>query len=139
MFVDSNVFIYAHTATIYASPCRDILRLIARGDLDGLTSVFVAEEIWHVERNGPLNIPSGSMRLSLDAFDQVVAVDMHVVAEAMAMTDVPPSLGTADRVHAATCRSLGIQRILSADTSFEGIPWLQRIEPTERNIEALIG
>ena len=137
VFVDSNVFIYSYTNTVYAEPCRRILRLIGHGDVDGVSSVFVAEEIWHVERSGPLRIPAGAMRLALEVFDHIVPVDMDIIAAAMALTDVPGSLGTADRVHAATCRSLGIVRILSADSAFDGIPWLQRIDPIEENVAAL--
>lgn len=138
VFVDANVFIYAHTDTAYGGACRQIMRHIARNELDAVTSVLVAEEIWHVEMRGPLNIPPGSMQLALDVFDHIVSIDIDTLRLAMDMAELPASLGTADRIHTATCHTLGITRMLSADRSFDGIPWLARVDPTDANVAGLL-
>lgn len=46
----------------------------------------------------------------------------------------------ADAASAATALNRGIDKILSADRDFDGIPGLERIDPSdERAVEALLG
>jgi predicted nucleic acid-binding protein len=41
------------------------------------------------------------------------------------------SLGTNDRVHAATCISNDIRTIVSVDAGFDGLRGLQRVDPAD--------
>jgi predicted nucleic acid-binding protein len=40
-------------------------------------------------------------------------------------------LGPADRLHVGTCRSSGVDTIVTADSAFEGLPGLRRVDPLD--------
>ncbi|HEX9122045.1 MAG TPA: PIN domain-containing protein [Actinomycetota bacterium] len=42
-----------------------------------------------------------------------------------------PRLGPADRLHAATCLTQGIEVIVSADAGFDGVRGLRRVDPLD--------
>ncbi len=138
VFVDTNVLIYAMTDTGYGGPCRSALTAIATGALDATTSVLVAEEAWHVERRSPLAIPSGSVMTLLGFFDRILGFDLEILEEAMRMTSLPDALGSADRIHVATCLAHGIDTIISADSGFDAVKRLRRVEPDETGISGLL-
>ena len=139
VFIDANVLVYAMIDTPFSEPCREILTAIARGQLDAATSVLAAEEAWHAERRAPLGIPAGSIMTAIGLFDNVLACDVEVVEDAMRMTTLPDSLGTADRIHLATCRANGIDTIVSADDAFDTVAWLTRVRPDAAGVAALLG
>jgi predicted nucleic acid-binding protein len=137
VFVDTNVLIYAMTNTAYSEPCRRVLTAVATGTLDATTSVLVAEEAWHVERRSPLRIPPGSILTLIGFFDRVLGCDVEILEDAMRMM-VPDNLGSADRIHIATCRAHGIDTIVSADSAFDAINWLRRFEPDPEGVNAIL-
>lgn len=138
VFIDTNVLIYSMTNTSYGEPCRDVLKAIAIGALDATTSVVVAEEAWHVERRSPLGIPAGSIMTVIGLFDRVLGCDIDIVEDAMRLTSIPDVLGSADRIHIATCRAHGIDTILSADSAFDAVTWLRRIDPDGDGVARLL-
>ena len=76
---------------------------------------------------------------AIGLFDNVLACDVEVLEDAMRMTTLPDSLGTADRIHLATCRANGIDTIVSADDAFDTVAWLTRVRPDAAGVAALLG
>ena len=138
VFVDTNVFIYASMAGPYGAACQRLRRAIVEGDVDGVTNVLVIEELWHVSGRANLGLPQTLAADTLFIVPSVLAIDRAILEVAIAMPDVPDSLGTADRVHAATCKHHGISQIVTADESFQSISWLTRLAPTQDVVAALI-
>jgi predicted nucleic acid-binding protein len=134
-FVDTNVLVYALTTTQYQQPCAALTGRIASGEADGCTSVVVIEELWHLElRRRPLGLEGAAIRY-LEVFSPVLGIDQHVLAAAFDLR--ASNLGAADRVHVATCAASGIDTIVTADESFDGVDGLRRVDPLDR--QALAG
>lgn len=132
--VDTNVMVYALTATEYRRPCAALMGQIASGEADGRTSVAVIEELWHLElRRRPLGLEGAAVRY-LKVFSPVLGVDQHVLAAALDLS--APDLGAADRVHVATCAAHGIGAIVTADAGFDGAGGLRRVDPLDRRAMA---
>lgn len=128
-FVDANVIIYAATEGPYRIPCLRVLEAIAEGEADGRTSPSVLEEVWYVERSGRVGPLDGLAAHGYTVFTPLLAVTDQ--AFRLALTLGSPQLGPADRLHAGTCIAHGIDRVLTADTDFDGIRGLRRTDPSD--------
>ena len=134
-FIDTDVLVYALTDGPRREPCLRLLHAIAAGDVRATTSTLVIEELWHLE--GRLGLAPGSARAAVEVFAEIVSVDDWAMLSAM--DDVGSAgLGTADRVHAATCRSERLVGIISADRAFDSMAGLSRIEPDSAGISPLL-
>ncbi len=139
VFVDSNVLVYAETAGPYRQPCLALRRAIGERRLEGITSVMVIEEVWHLERRRRLGLPDGYASDVASVFEELLPVTPDALQIAFAL-DAPPTLGPADRLHAATCQAHGIDTIVTADADFDGVGGLHRVDPLdERAIDSLVG
>ncbi len=134
-FVDTNVLAYAVADGPRRPACLDLLHAVAAGDLPATTNTLVIEELWHLETR--LTVPPGTARLAIEVFPYVVPVGDWVMLAALDR-DMPSSVGTADRVHAATCRSERLDGIISADKGFDDIPGLVRVEPDAGGVSTLL-
>lgn len=138
-FIDSNVLVYAETTGPYRQPCLALRRAIGERRLDGITSVLVIEEVWHLERRRRLGLPDGYALDVTGVFETLLPVTPEALQVAFAL-DAPPALGSADRLHVATCQLGGIDAIVTADVDFDGVGGLHRVDPLDgRAIEALLG
>jgi predicted nucleic acid-binding protein len=134
-FVDTNVLVYALTNGPRREPCLQLLRAIAAGEVRATTSTLVIEELWHLESR--LSLAPGSARAAVELFPELVSVGEWAILSAMDDAG-STGLGTADRVHAATCRSERLVGIISADRAFDSVAGLSRIEPDSAGIAALL-
>jgi predicted nucleic acid-binding protein len=138
-FIDSNVLIYAETAGPYRQPCRTLRRALGERRLDGRASVLVIEEVWHLERRRRLGLPGGYASKVASLFEMLLPVTPEALHVALAL-DAPPTLGSADRLHVATCVISDIDTIVSADVDFDGVGGLGRVDPLDgRAVERLLG
>lgn len=130
-FIDTSVIMYAGGADHpLRESCRRVLRAVVGGDLDGVTSTEVVQEILHRFSRGDRATGAAMARATLDLFEEVVPIDRAIVSEAVAMFDEPGGPSARDSLHVATCRGLGIPRIVSVDTDFDDVEGLERIDPT---------
>jgi predicted nucleic acid-binding protein len=129
-FVDTNVLVYAAGEGEYREPCLELLRAIAAGQAEGKTSTAVLEEAWHVELSGRAGTLTGLARRSYALFTPLLPVTDETVSFALSLEGGP--LGANDRIHVATCIVNGVDAIVTADTGFEGIGGLRRIDPLDR-------
>ncbi|TAN31687.1 PIN domain-containing protein [bacterium] len=136
-FVDANILVYSASAGRYRSPCLEILRAIAVGGADGKTSPAVMEEMWFLELSAKAGDLRGLTRRSYTVLAPLLPVTDEIFLAALSLR--APNLGANDRIHAATCLNNGIRTIVSADSGFDGIAGLRRVDPLdERAWKSLI-
>ncbi|MGA9161802.1 MAG: type II toxin-antitoxin system VapC family toxin [Actinomycetota bacterium] len=128
-FVDANVIVYAATDSDYRTPCLRILEAVVGGEADGRTSPAVLEEVWYVERSGRAGPLDGLATQAYAIFTPLLPVTDE--AFRLALSIGRPQLGPADRLHVGTCRSSGIDTIVSADSAFGGLRGLRRVDPLD--------
>ena len=131
-FIDTNIPIYAGGADHpYKAPCLQILRIVALHPRLFFTDSEVMQEILHRYRS------SGRWVLGRDIFqsfaetmhDRVEPVFLEDVELACDLADGHPEASSRDLVHAAVMKRLRIDRIVSADTDFDKLPGLERLDP----------
>jgi predicted nucleic acid-binding protein len=128
-FVDANIIVYAATVSEYRDPCARVLEAIALGEADGRTSPAVLEEVWFVERSGRAGRLDGLARHAYAVFTPLLPVTDE--AFRLALSVRKRELGPADRLHVGTCRSHGIDVVVTADTAFGGLRGLRRVDPLD--------
>lgn len=125
--VDANVIVYAAVPSRYRQACLEILEAIAEGRAEGRVSTAVLEEVWHIELSGRAGEIAGLTRQAYRLFTPLLPVNDEIMARALDL-DVR-RLGANDRIHAATALVHGIDTILSADSDFDRVPALRRVDP----------
>ncbi len=127
-FVDANVLVYSGGGSEYRFPCLEILEAVAAG-APGRTSPAVLEEVWYLEHRGRAGTLAG---LTADAY-ALLSPLLPVTDEAFgrALELDAPQLGTNDRVHVATCLVHDIGVIVSADSGFDGVRGIRRVDPLD--------
>jgi len=89
------------------------------------------EEVWHLELSGRVGDLDGLARQTFTVMTPLLAVTDEIVGVALGLEAA--ALGANDRIHAATCITHGIERLVSADTDFDGLgPRLGRVDPLDR-------
>jgi len=127
-FVDTNVVVYAATDGPYREPCLRVLEATARG-AEARTSTAVLEEAWHVELSGRARDLTGLAANAYTVFTPLLAVTDDVVDAALRLRAA--GIGANDRIHVATCALNGIDVIVSADTGFDSVRGIRRIDPLD--------
>jgi predicted nucleic acid-binding protein len=93
-----------------------------------VTDAEVLQEILHrytsINRRDTIQPAFDTLRALADV---VLAVDQETVIEAKQIVLGYPQLSARDAVHLAVMRRHGIDRILSFDTGFDGLPGITRV------------
>lgn len=131
VFIDTAVVMYAGGAAHpLRGPCQRILARVADGELEGVTSVEVIQEILH--RFSAIRRPDVGVSMARDALDlfaPVLPVTHAVMRRMPELMEAHPTLAARDLVHVATCLQEGIRDIVSPDLGFEDVPGIRRIDP----------
>lgn len=131
VFVDTAVLMYAvGDAHPLREPCQQVLRQIAKGELDATTSVEVIQEIFH--RFRALRRLAQGTEIATDALDlfaPVLPVTHAVMRRVPELARRYPALAARDLVHVATCQHEGIKEIVSPDRRFDAVEGLRRLDP----------
>ena len=134
VFIDANVPIYAAGREhLIKEPCARILMLAAEHPRSFVTDAEVLQELLH------RYLASGRWALGrevLQAFAEVMhgriePVYANDVDAAAKLADRHPDVSARDLVHAAVMERLGADRIISADTDFDRLLGVTRLDPTE--------
>ena len=131
-FLDTNVPIYASGGPHeLRAPCKQILVLVAHHPHSFVTSAEVLQELLH--RYLALLLWAQG-RPAFTEFaelmrDRVEPCTASDVEEAARLADRHPELSARDLLHAAVMHRLGVERVVSADTGFDRLPGLQRLDP----------
>jgi len=135
--VDANVIVYAAIPSQYRAPCLEVLAAIAAGKADGRVSTAVFEEVWHLELSGRVGPIRGLAERTYRAFTPLLPVTDDIVARALRLD--AKRLGSDDRILVATALANGIDTIVSADSDFDRIRAVRRVDPLdERAITRLL-
>ena len=133
-FIDANVPIYAAgRAHPLKDPCIQVLLLAAEHPQAFVTDAEVLQELLH--RYLALRIwPQGRvafLRFSELMEERVEAVQAVDVQHAADLADSHGELGGRDLLHAAVAHRLGVDRIISADTGFDQLREIERLDPAQ--------
>ncbi len=131
-FVDANVPVYAaypSGSTALTDACKRVVLAVA-GGAEGRISTAVLEEVWHLELSGRIEGISGLAVRVLALFSPLLPVGEETVRLALGLD--APAIGANDRIHVATCLAHGIEAIVSADSSFDAIDEIRRVDPLDR-------
>ncbi len=129
-FVDANIVLYSAASSPYRESCRDMLAAISDGSAAGRTSTGALEEVWHLESSGRIAGIAGLTQAAYLVLAPLLPVTDTIFRRALEL-DLR-ELGTNDRLHAATCMDHGIEVILSADSDFDALTELRRVDPLDR-------
>lgn len=112
--------------------CVAILEAIARGELVAMTNVEVLQEILHRYTTlGQRTRAVEVAQLFLQIVPEVLPVTKGDFVVAMELHARHAGLQARDALHAAVMRGHNIQRIISADRHFDGLPDVVRIDPAD--------
>ena len=133
-FIDANVPIYAAGREHpLKEPCVQILMLAAEHSQAFVTDAEVLQELLH--RYLSLRLwPQGREALRRfgeimeDRIEPVQAVD---VQHASFLADTHQDLSARDLLHAAVMHRLGLRQIVSADTGFDQLGEIDRLDPAK--------
>lgn len=138
MYLDTNVILYAiERHPRYGDACKRILYAIERGRLKVGASVFVLLEVMgglqklnRSSRSVRRQPPLFSLRENMDALLSlpIVWFEMSIATVDRVCVHMD-TMRTADALHIATAELHDIREILSADTDFDHIPSLRRVDP----------
>ena len=132
-FIDANVPIYASgRESPYKEPCARVIMMAAEHPSSFVTNAEVLQELMHrylASRRWALG------REVLQGFAEVMSgriepVHDEDILQASSLADSYPGISARDLVHAAVMRRLGADRIISADSDFDRLPGLTRLDPT---------
>jgi predicted nucleic acid-binding protein len=131
VFIDTAVIMYATGAEHpLREPSRRVLSRIGTGELDGVISVEVIQEILHrfssVRRR---DVGEAQARDAMDFFAPVLPITHALMRRVPDLAARYPSLTARDLVHVATCVHEGITEIISPDRGFDGVAEIRRIDP----------
>lgn len=129
IFVDSNVPMYLVGA---AHPHKsDAQRLLERAVLDGtrlVTSAEVLQEILHrCVAIGRRDAIQPAFDALLGIADEVFPIEADDAQAAKAVVLGSPRLSARGALHVAVMRRHGVERILTFDAGFDGMPGVTRI------------
>jgi len=127
--VDANIIVYAAIPSRYRESCVEVLAAIAAGRADGRVSTAVFEEVWHLELSGRVGPIRGLAERAYRAFTPLLAVTDEIVARALRLDS--RRLGANDRIHVATALANGMDTIVSADTDFDRVRAIRRVDPLD--------
>ncbi len=133
VFLDTAVFMYAGGVDHpLRDSCRQLLRRVADGELEAVTSTEVIQEILHrYTRIRRPDVGSAMARLALDLLAPVLPVTHALMRRVPDLIDRYPRLEARDLVHVATCLHEGITDIVSPDPGFDTVEGLRRIDPSD--------
>jgi predicted nucleic acid-binding protein len=130
-FVDTAVMMYAAgSAHPMRAACRSLVRKILTGEVDGVTSVEVVQEVLHRYRSiGQAETGRLLAIDTLDTFAPVLPITHAVMRRVPDLASRYPRLQARDLVHVATCIHEGITEIISPDRGFDDVAEVKRVDP----------
>jgi predicted nucleic acid-binding protein len=143
VLLDTKVVLYAIGGPhAYAESCRRILALAGEDRLRLEAPVDLVREVMHHRaRHLGDRTQAAADALAAASLCRLHAVEPDDVREAAELfAGSPTPLSARDALFAAIAYRHGLERILSANTDFDGLPGLRRIDPADGEaVAALAG
>ncbi|MGI8461935.1 MAG: type II toxin-antitoxin system VapC family toxin [Solirubrobacterales bacterium] len=128
-FLDANVIVYTASQNRWREACSEILAAVMLEQADGMTSVGVLEEVWHVELSGRIERVAGLTNRTAKALSPLLPLSEVALRHAL---ELPGSTaGSYDRLHVGTCLEHGIETIVSADRALDDFEEVRRVDPLD--------
>ena len=129
-YVDATVALYAASrAQRYKTAAVDVLRAIASGQLEAVTSAAVIEDIMY--RFGGLGRPEEGLEIA-DQFMRVVPIvyDLAPVdlSRSLALMRAEPRLPFRIALHGAIVANRGITTVITAETAYDLLSGCTRVD-----------
>lgn len=132
IFVDTSVIMYAGGADHpLREPCREVMRRVVSGELPGVTSTEVVQEILHRFARGRREAGARMAQATIDLFGELIGIDHATMAETVRHYSQVPGISSRDAIHAGTCAVHAIGQIVSTDMGFDEVVNLERLDPRE--------
>jgi predicted nucleic acid-binding protein len=133
VLLDTNVILYAIGGPHpYAEPCRRVVAIAGERRVELEAPVDIVQEILHhrTRRLDDRRQAAAEARaaVTLCRLHAVEPQDAEMAAELFAGSE---RLSARDAVFAAVAIRQGLDTILSADSDFDGVPGLRRLDPAE--------
>lgn len=130
VFIDTAVIMYAAGGPHeLREPSERIVRWVRDGELDGVISAEVVQEVLHrfvaVRRT---EIGARIARDALDLFGPVLPITHGVMDRMPELVVRYPGLAARDLVHVATCLEEGIGLVVSPDRGLDAVRELTRVD-----------
>ena len=132
VFLDANVPIYAAGGDHpLKAPCSRILRSVAEDPRPFVTDSEVLQELIHrYLAQGRWELGREVLRAFAEAMHgRIEPVHAEDVLAASGLADHHPGVSARDLVHTAVMQRLGTGRIISADTDFDHLNHVERLDP----------
>jgi len=133
IFVDANVIMYAVGAEhSYRHSCQASLNRIVNEKLPAVVSSEIHQEILH--RYLSLGLPDKAEQVSIKletVIPTTLPVTIDDIRRARKLLKRYPTLNARDLLHAAVMIENGISHILTADTHFDLVSKVRRIDPRD--------
>ena len=132
VFIDANVPIYAAGGIHpYKEPCSRMLCMAAAEPQQFVTDSEVLQELMHrYLASGRWAVGRAVLHAFAEVMDgRVEPVLAEDVLSASRLADRHPGVSARDLVHAAVMQRLGANRIISADTDFDRLTGIDRLDP----------
>ena len=132
-FVDTNVFLYrAGADPDWRARCDRALLGARDSGVALATNAEVLQEILHhyFSRGRP-RLARSVHRAALEFCDEIIPVTEHHTTRALALLLEHERLPARDAFHIATMEDRGIRSILSADSDFDAVAGVDRIDPRD--------
>jgi predicted nucleic acid-binding protein len=128
IFIDSNIPMYLiGAAHPHKADARHLLEAAVAAGERLVTSAEVLQEILHryvaIERRDAIQPAFDAL---LGVVDEVIAIDLADVERARAFVLGASRLSARDALHAAVMARQGIDRIMTFDAAFDGVPGFSR-------------
>lgn len=133
IYLDSAVAIYAlGDEHPLKAACRTTLDRASRDEVRAYGSVEMIQEVVHhrLRRTGSRADASADGR-DLMVACTILNFDREVLDLSLGLIARLPTIRGRDAVHAATALAFGIERVVSPDRAFDGIPGITRVDPLD--------
>ncbi len=133
-FIDSNVPIYASGRPHrYKKPCFQVVMMVVESPSSFVTSAEVLQELLHryiASRRWTLGraVLQGFAEVMRDRIEPVYEQDIRLAAD---LAEGQSGVSARGLVHAAVMKRLGTNLIISADTGFDHLSGLTRLDPVD--------
>jgi predicted nucleic acid-binding protein len=115
----------------WTAACLAVLGAAADGSIDAFASTeMIQEVVFHRQRRS--GDPVAAVADARDTAELVTLLpfDQKVLNRALRLIESSAQIRGRDAVHAATALEHGIGVIISPDDAFDGIPGLERVDPS---------
>lgn len=132
VFVDTAIFMYAGGAEhSLRRPSQALLRAVAEGQLEAITSTEVIQEILHrfvaIRRS---DVAAAMAREVIAAFRPLLPITHALVERMPELVGCYPGLTARDLIHVANCLAEGIDTIVRPDRGFDEVTEIRRLGPS---------